>query len=400
MSKLLVAWVLTALIAGPGTSHREDESSPDHVAAPAIGDRLPDLGRLQPLRGEPAIEQIGEISGTTHLLVFWTSWCYACRESVEQLNRLQAAVGNTASVVLVVHESSEQIEPVLEELGVRTQVVRDDHGFAFERMAVRGVPLGALVGPTGRIEAITHPGEVTVEALLATSRGEAVTLPGTEMQAAYAFSTNWDLRALEAEGTEPLVRLTDAEVQGQFARFDPESGQIRAPGRRLRSLVADAWDTPHERIESRLGAELDRRLLDVTIVPPDGSLDTSRRLLRNALGELYGVQVRREQQPRDAAVLLLAPDNTGPTPSTASRPSLSTLGPTLSGATTLSEVAKWIGGLLDRPGIDGTGLGRRLYELELDGRNMEELRTSLSHYGLDLRLQRRSVEVLLVEHAR
>ena len=65
----------------------------------------------------------------------------------------------------------------------------------------------------------------------------------------------------------------------------------------------------------------------------------------------------------------------------------------------MAEVAGWIGGLLDRPGIDATGLGQQLYELELDARNLETLRASLSRYGLDLRLEARDVELLIVERA-
>ena len=364
------------------------------IPAPEVAEPLPNLGPLATVRSARA--ELASADAPLRLYVFWTSWCFACRAGVEQLNRLQAEAEEIAEIMLVTHEPIDRLAPVLDQLDVQTRVVGDDHGYAFERMAVSGVPFAVLVDADARIAAITHPSQVTADVLHRVAAGEEVDLPASDMQAAEAFSNSWDLRVLEASGTEPIVSIEPTEVEGKFARYDPQTGEIHAPGSSLETLAIESLGVDWQRVDTRFPASTSQRRFNVRIVPPDRSLDTSRRLLKSALQDLHGLRIREEQRQVDAAVLRRLRDHPGPPRSDAAEPSLATMGPTIQGVGRSEQLVRWVGSLVNLPTIDETGLDDELLELDIVARDRASLVAGLAEVGLELTREARSVTMVVL----
>ena len=225
-----------------------------------VGAPVPPLGieeYVQPASG------LGAEPGAAPLLIeFWATWCAPCIQQLPHLNALADEFSGRVEFVAVTDESRDDVERFLAEREIRGAVGIDRDRSLFEAFGVSGIPRTVLVGPDGRVAAVTKAEDVDREVLARLVAGDSIAAP--------------------PEGA-PLVSTTSATG-------DRPSPSPPAPGPRVPSQVAETY------------------VVSVRALPPDtpgsgfsgvmpGFADVWALSLRDVLGMAYGVSPARVLGP-------------------------------------------------------------------------------------------------------
>ena len=131
-----------------------DRNPTGRPPAPEVGRAAPDflLDRVDaagPLR-------LSDLQGQPVLLVFWATWCDACRALVSELDQLHAQ-GEVTVVGVALQEPREQVSRFVREFGLTYPVVLDQEG---ELAAIwpldgpeQGLPVSYLIDASGVVAA-------------------------------------------------------------------------------------------------------------------------------------------------------------------------------------------------------------------------------------------------------
>ncbi len=86
------------------------------------------------------------------LIVFWATWCEACREEIPALNQLAKQYSEKLEVVGVnVQEEAAQVKNFLSEHPLNYRVVLDEDGAISNRFEVSAIPSVVLLAKGGEI---------------------------------------------------------------------------------------------------------------------------------------------------------------------------------------------------------------------------------------------------------
>lgn len=148
-----------------------------HGTPPTRPPRFPEMGStppefvLTPL-GSPsgsAGVRLSSLKGRAVVLVFWSTWCTACREEYQVLREV-AATERTSAYAILHNDTEANLRAWQREHGSGVPFL-DDSGERIARLyGVHGIPYTVVVRPDGRIQAAGHvsPGKlksVVAEAL-------------------------------------------------------------------------------------------------------------------------------------------------------------------------------------------------------------------------------------------
>ncbi len=93
---------------------------------------------------------------------FWASWCGPCRREMPTIQRLAAAMENTALEIVLVNtaETDDEVFTFLGIVAPDLESLMDRDGLVTERWQPRGLPSSFLVDPAGRLRYVALGGRV------------------------------------------------------------------------------------------------------------------------------------------------------------------------------------------------------------------------------------------------
>ena len=115
------------------------EPAPAFEASLLNGERV----RLSDFRGKPL------------LLHFWATWCGVCRQEFSALNRLQASLGDEATLLAVVADSdAPNLDDFVQAQGLSYPIVRANRAL-LEDYKIQAFPTNYFVDGAGMIQSVT-----------------------------------------------------------------------------------------------------------------------------------------------------------------------------------------------------------------------------------------------------
>ncbi len=114
--------------------------------------------------------RISDFKGKNAVLVFWATWCPACRVEVPHLIALREAVGeDELEIVAVSQESVDELRAFAEGAGINYVVGTVDSELPEPFAGVRSIPMTFFVDPEGRLK-VAALGVISTEESLAIVR--------------------------------------------------------------------------------------------------------------------------------------------------------------------------------------------------------------------------------------
>jgi uncharacterized protein (TIGR03435 family) len=197
-------------------------------------------------------------------------------------------------------EPIEMIQRFLREHPIHGLVTTDPDATLGYALGVLAVPATALIDSSGRVAAVTEPSLVNarvLEALLADQP-----LPMTPEEADTRVVKR---RSLFTKGLAPDAGATARVVVHRATQTSLSAcvnAQYETSGRKLRDLLADAYEVPAMRIE--LPPYLEQLVFAVQAWAPPHHPETLRPLMQAAL--LAGASIRVHPEQREAEVTVLS----------------------------------------------------------------------------------------------
>ena len=161
-------------------------SSPAGAQPLSVGDPAPALGIEEYVQAP-----VGPVAGDNAaplLIEFWATWCAPCIKQLPHLNALADEFGDRVRFVAVTDEGRDDVERFLAEREIRGAVGIDRDRSLFEAFGVYGIPQTVLVGPDGRVAAVTKAEDVDRDILSRLVTGTLDAEPSAAAPAAPAAS--------------------------------------------------------------------------------------------------------------------------------------------------------------------------------------------------------------------
>lgn len=142
------------------------EAQPRPPRFPEAGSTPPDFVLVPQFPSEASYPgaRLAELRGRTVIVVFWSTWCEACREEYEVLRQLSArSASEPVSTFAILHQESEsRLLEWREEHGGGVEFVKDPGERIARDYLVYGIPHTAVIRPDGLVHVAGHvePGDL------------------------------------------------------------------------------------------------------------------------------------------------------------------------------------------------------------------------------------------------
>lgn len=154
-----------------------------HGTPPTRAPRFPEMGStppdfvLAPLGAEkPAIPtRLSDLKGRAVVLVFWSTWCKACRDEYTVLQELAArpATERVSTYAILNGDSEGTLRAWQEEHGSGVPFIADPDKRIARLYRVYGVPYTVVVRPDGSVQAAGHVSVGKLKSVVAEALGHA-----------------------------------------------------------------------------------------------------------------------------------------------------------------------------------------------------------------------------------
>lgn len=370
-----------------------------------VGSLAPAIGLEQLLHAPPeAVADWDSLKGKVVVLEFWATWCGPCVAAIPHLNELvDEFKDKPIQFISITDEDSKTIESFLRKRPLKSWVGLDTNGSMFKAYGVQGLPHTVVVDKNGRIAAITSPTALNEQNLNDFLSGKN-TIPQRPqgMQRGYVFAGvephDSNRQPVLYQDDRVSIRPTNEEWGGTVRSW----GKLTIKGGTVKMAISSAYGRPTTRIVCPAHLDEDRYTFVVSL--PKQKSDQFESVFQDALTVAFDFAVRHERRELDVYVLGV-PDGAPPklheaaggTYSMNSRRGKLTMLTMVNAE--LDALAPFLEGELDKPVIDDTNIsGQFDFDLKYETDNAEALIGSVrEQLGLELRLARREVEVLVVE---
>jgi uncharacterized protein (TIGR03435 family) len=381
-------------------------------AALTIGDAPPPLTLGEIVHGPPW-ENItwDKLQGQVVVLEFWNTRCAPCIRAIPHLTALEKEFRSKGVVFLgVSDDNSLHLKSFLKSHRVNAWLALD-RSFSPTRTAfgVSAIPQVFVISEHGKIAAITHPQSLDATHLQEILDGKPTTLPvqrhAPEAPGDAVSISNISPARIEISIRGPLPMPNAGAFNSR--RWEKPDYQFFAEKAFLRDVLANFFDVSPKLIIGK--EELPGKLYDVSAAGPSDELQNLRTSFREALKinlgisvitvtqavEVYEMTAREEAVPgrRKASVAGGGGGQPG--------------GFRLTGSE-MESVRAFLEEALDKPVVDETQLSGlwdvdikwRMSESDLEQRTPDPqsvVQAAREQLGLELKVVRRSVPVLLIE---
>jgi uncharacterized protein (TIGR03435 family) len=274
---------------------------------PKIGDVPPPLVLSETIQGPSPTEiRWDKLKGKVVVLEFWQTACAPCIEAIPHLNELVGQFSNRVVFISISDDNGDYLKKFLKRKPINSWVVLDGllspTRTAFD---VHGFPHTVIVDASGKIAAITFPGELQAKHLEEILAGKPCSLPSPQLPSPD------DRNAVAVTNhvvvvTNPAPTNVDISIKGPFPR--PEGGVINYRGWRsskpfpdfeaekafLSDVIPAFFDINPKLVFAK--TKLPEGLYDISAIAPPDKLPELKRQFAEKLKANFGIAIQTKKQ--------------------------------------------------------------------------------------------------------
>ncbi|MET0462133.1 MAG: redoxin domain-containing protein [Chitinophagaceae bacterium] len=159
-------------------------------------DQLPDISLPRTLDG--TISKTSAYKGKLLVIDFWATWCSPCISAMKELEGYKKELGDQLEVIAISDEPEERLRKFMKARPTTLTIASDTAG-NFRKYFPHGtIPHTVLIGPEGKVYAITNADNITLDVLKVALKGVNVNLPYKKDKVGFDINTYFT-----ADSTKP-----------------------------------------------------------------------------------------------------------------------------------------------------------------------------------------------------
>jgi len=366
------------------------------VSLMAQGQQAPPLQVTQWLQAPQGFRgQWSALRGKVVVLEFWATWCSPCVHAIPHLNQLANEFRNQDIAFLAVtDDDADRLKPFLAKQPINAIIGIDRERKSWKTFAVPSIPHTILIGKDGSILGATLPENITADVLRTALAGGKPTLPPKE---GIECDLEWDDHSLEwRDGVVPTMYAIVKPIKTTAAGYLPRPDHITADGVPLMVLAQIAYQTDYFHMDWRMPQS--DQVYRAAFRVPEERKDHLLPYMQRTLTDLFGMQMRWEDQDRDVYVLRRIEGRSALPESRADQELLQMLrGKITLRRQPIRKLCELLTNSLGKITVDETGMaGNYDVDLVYQPGQPTVLTQALGKIGLETVKMRRSVRILVV----
>jgi uncharacterized protein (TIGR03435 family) len=371
-------------------------------AVPLIGENPPLLQATELLQAPADAKMNGEaLKGKVVILEFWATWCGPCVASISHLNELAGKFkGQPVQFIAITAEDRTTIEKFLLKKPINAWIALDTNRAMNKAFAITGIPQTIVLDKEGKIAAITYPTALREEHISDLLAGKKINL---------ADSGGSQVPAEKEKEAPPLFQVLIRPANNTNQQSCSQGGgEIRAMNYTIKQILPTVFDTFDDRITIK--SPLPESHFDFIVIQPPHSDLAPNELMQAAAKSAFGLTATWETNQIDVLILTTRETNApGLKPSPVKAMSWRSSTNSMEGiGVSAQAVAGFLETKLATPVVNQTGLTNDYgydislkWEQSMPGKpKLEAVKKAVQEQlGLDLVLERRPLEMLVVKRA-
>lgn len=239
------------------------------------GDQVPDLVLPKSISGGKE-KRVSSFKGKILILDFWATWCSPCIAAMKDLESYKKELGNQLEVIAISDETEERLKKFNKVRPSTLTLASDTAGSLNSHFPHRTIPHTVLIGPDGKVYAITNASNITLDVLKSALKNVAVPLPvkkdnmgfdiNTYFKADSSIARNFNLLPSVKGAGSMSKRYVDGPFKGRRYTIVnmPIDGLFREAYQKSYVSVINEYDTV-----KRAYADMEKFCLDAWIETAD-----------------------------------------------------------------------------------------------------------------------------------